>query len=66
MKTWTVTALTPGDDWKKNRTEFFTLKRDAVRFAKRLLIEQGEQFESITIIADNSTELLDESEIRIK
>lgn len=63
MKKWNVFAIYVGG--QNADEENYNSKAQAIRNANKKLVE-GEQYESISIIADNGEELLDETEIVIK
>lgn len=64
MKNWNVFAIRSGGQ-NADEESYGRKKQAAIRAAKKKLAE-GEIYESITVIADNGEELLDETEIRIK
>lgn len=66
MKTWSLVARHRSGRWQDDIEEFHPRKADAVRQAKRILRERGDEFEVIYIIADNGSELLDETEMYFK
>lgn len=65
MKTWQVIAIHE-NNWKQDINEFYSTKRIALSVARKIKRERGDEFESISIIADNGSELLDETETIIK
>lgn len=65
MRTWQVIAIHE-NDWKKDVIEYYSTKQIALSVAKKIKRERGDEFESISIIADNGGELLDETEVTIK
>ena len=65
MRTWQIIALSK-NGWKGDVIDFYSTKRIALSVAKKLLRERGDEFESISIIADNGGELLDDTETYIK
>lgn len=65
MRNWNVVARHK-DGELYDIEEYYSRKSDAVRMAKRILRERGDEFEMISVIADNGEELLDETEIYFK
>lgn len=63
MRNWNVFAIYVGGQNADEET--YSSKAKAIRVANKKLVE-GEKYESISVIADNGEELLDETEIRIK
>ena len=63
MKNWNVIAIYVGG--QNADEESYNSKAKAIRAAKKKLVE-GEQYENISVIADNGEELLDDTEIIIK
>lgn len=65
MRSWTVIAI-HNTDWKKDIQDAYSTKKIALSVARKLNREHGEEYESISIIADNGNELLDETEVYVK
>lgn len=63
MKNWNVFAIHKGGQNADEET--YNSKAKAIRVANKKLVE-GEKYESISVIADNGEELLDETEIIMK
>lgn len=66
MRTWTVAAISSTGNSNKDIFDYFPKKADALRYAKQLAKTQGDEWESISIYADNGSEILDETEMYIK
>lgn len=65
MRTWQVIGIHESD-WRKDFSAICRTKAEAMSLAKRLKRDRCDEFESISIIADNGTELLDDTEVVIK
>lgn len=63
MKNWNVIAIYVGGQNADEET--YSNKARAIKAANKKLVE-GEQYENISVIADNGEELLDDTEIIIK
>lgn len=63
MKNWNVIAIYAGGQNADEET--YSNKARAIKAANKKLVE-GEQYENISVIADNGEELLDDTEIIIK
>lgn len=63
MRNWNVFAIHA--DGQNAYEEGYNNKSKAIRAANKKLAE-GDKYESITVIADNGEELLDDTEIVIK
>jgi fructosamine-3-kinase len=65
MKTWQVIAIHE-NNWKKDINDFYSTKKIALSVARQINRERGDEFDSISIIADDGNQLLDETEVIIK
>ena len=65
MRTWQVIAIHE-NNWKQDINEFYSTKKIALSAARKINRERGDEFDSISIIADDGTQLLDETEVVIK
>lgn len=63
MKNWNVIAIYAGGQNADEET--YSNKARAIKAANKKLVED-EQYENISVIADNGEELLDDTEIIIK